>query len=163
MASENLKLKQQTVAEIKDKFSRAKSIVFVDYKGTNVSQVTELRSEMRKNATEYKVYKNNLMLRALTELGISGTEQYFAGTTAVAISYDDEVVPASVIDKAAKDNNNLQVKFGIINGAVVDGDYVKKLAKIPSRETLLTQLVGMLQAPIRNFACTIKAVADKNA
>lgn len=158
--NENLLQKQQVVAEIKDKFSRAKSLVFVEYAGTTVSQVTELRSNIRKANAEYKVYKNKLMLRALKELGISGVDT-LEGTTAVALSYDDEVAPARVVSKAGKDNANLKIKFGIINGHVVDADYVNKLANIPSREVLIAQLLGMLQAPIRNLACTLKAIADK--
>ncbi len=157
----NLQQKQQIVAEIKDKFSRAKSLVFVEYSGTTVSQDTALRSNIRKANAEYKVYKNKLMLIALNELGISGTDSSFEGTTAVAISYDDEVAPAHVVVNAGKDNKNLKVKFGIINGTVVDSTYVETLANIPSREVLLTQLVGMLQAPIRNLACTLKLIADK--
>lgn len=159
--NENLLQKQQVVAEIKDKFSRAKSIVFVDYKGTNVAQVTELRNNIRKANADYKVYKNKLMLRALNELGFENVDSYFKGTTSVAISYDDEVLPANLIAKAGEENKNLKIKFGIVNGKVVDSDYVNTLARIPSREVLIAQLLGMLQAPIRNLACIIKAIAEK--
>lgn len=158
--NENLLQKQQVVAEIKEKFSKAKSMVFVEYAGTTVSQITELRSNIRKAGAEYKVYKNKLMLRALSELGISGVDT-LEGTTAVALSYDDEVAPANIVAKAGEDNANLKIKFGILNGKVIDADYVSKLAKIPSREVLLAQLLGMLQSPIRNLACTLKAIADK--
>ena len=99
------------------------------------------------------------MQRALSELNIECP--VLEGTTAVAISYDDEVAPAHVVVNAGKDNANLKVKFGVVNGKVVDESYVKTLAHIPSRDVLLAQLVGMLQAPIRNLACTLKAVADK--
>ena len=151
--------KEQVVAEIKDKFERSKSLVFVEYAGTTVAQVTDLRNQIRKANAEYKVYKNKLMQRALSELNIECP--VLEGTTAVAISYDDEVAPAHVVVNAGKDNENLKVKFGVVNGKVVDESYVKTLAHIPSRDVLLAQLVGMLQAPIRNLACTLKAVADK--
>ena len=151
--------KEQVVAEIKDKFERSKSLVFVEYAGTTVAQVTDLRNQIRKANAEYKVYKNKLMQRALSELNIECPA--LEGTTAVAISYDDEVAPAHVVVNAGKDNANLKVKFGVVNGKVVDESYVKTLAHIPSRDVLLAQLVGMLQAPIRNLACTLKAVADK--
>ena len=151
--------KEQVVAEIKDKFERSKSLVFVEYAGTTVAQVTDLRNQIRKANAEYKVYKNKLMQRALSELNIECPA--LEGTTAVAISYDDEVAPAHVVVNAGKDNTNLKVKFGVVNGKVVDESYVKTLAHIPSRDVLLAQLVGMLQAPIRNLACTLKAVADK--
>lgn len=151
--------KEQVVAEIKDKFERSKSLVFVEYAGTTVAQVTDLRNQIRKANAEYKVYKNKLMQRALSELNIECPA--LEGTTAVAISYDDEVAPAHVVVNAGKDNEHLKVKFGVVNGKVVDESYVKTLAHIPSRDVLLAQLVGMLQAPIRNLACTLKAVADK--
>ena len=151
--------KEQVVAEIKDKFERSKSLVFVEYAGTTVAQVTDLRNQIRKANAEYKVYKNKLMQRALSELNIECPA--LEGTTAVAISYDDEVAPAHVVVNAGKDNANLKVKFGVVNGKVVDESYVKTLAHIPSRDVLLAQLVGMLKAPIRNLACTLKAVADK--
>lgn len=151
--------KEQVVAEIKDKFERSKSLVFVEYAGTTVAQVTDLRNQIRKANAEYKVYKNKLMQRALSELNIECP--VLEGTTAVAISYDDEVAPAHVVVNAGKDNEHLKVKFGVVNGKVVDESYVKTLAHIPSRDVLLAQLVGMLQAPIRNLACTLKAVADK--
>lgn len=151
--------KEQVVAEIKDKFERSKSLVFVEYAGTTVSQVTDLRNQIRKANAEYKVYKNKLVQRALSELNIECP--VLEGTTAVAISYDDEVAPAHVVTNAGKDNEHLKIKFGVVNGKVVDESYVKTLANIPSREVLLGRLVGMLQAPIRNLACTLKAVADK--
>lgn len=151
--------KEQVVAEIKDKFERSKSLVFVEYAGTTVAQVTDLRNQIRKANAEYKVYKNKLMQRALSELNIECPA--LEGTTAVAISYDDEVAPAHVVVNAGKDNEHLKVKFGVVNGKVVDESYVKTLAHIPSRDVLLGRLVGMLQAPIRNLACTLKAVADK--
>lgn len=151
--------KEQVVAEIKDKFERSKSLVFVEYAGTTVAQVTDLRNQIRKANAEYKVYKNKLMQIALSELNIECPA--LEGTTAVAISYDDEVAPAHVVVNAGKDNEHLKVKFGVVNGKVVDESYVKTLAHIPSRDVLIGKLVGMLQAPIRNLACTLKAVADK--
>lgn len=157
----NLQNKVQTVAEIKDKFSRAKSIVFVEYKGTNVAQDTALRSQFRKDGTEYKVYKNKLMLRALNELGITGCDDLLQGTTSVAINYEDEVLPAKAVANAMSTNSNLVFKFGIQNGEKVDADYVTKLSKIPTKEVLIAQLLTMLQAPVRTLACTLKAVAEK--
>ena len=159
--NENLLQKQQVVAEIKDKFSRAKSIVFVDYKGTNVAQVTDLRNNIRKANADYKVYKNKLMLRALNEMGIENVEGYFEGTTAVAISYDDEVLPANLIAKAGEENKNLKVKFGIVNGKVVDSDYVNTLARSPSREVLISKLLGSMQSPITNLARVLNQIAEK--
>ena len=159
--SANFQNKAEIVAEIKDKFSKAKSIVFVEYKGTTVAQDTALRANFRKENTEYKVYKNKLMLRALQELGKEGCEQYLEGTTAVAISYDSEVAPAKTLADAMKENKNLTFKFGFLNGEKIEASYVEKLSKIPSKEVLIAQLLCMLQAPVRGLACTLKAIAEK--
>ena len=160
--SANFQNKEQIVAEIKDKFSRAKSLVFVEFSGTNVQADTSLRANLRKENAEYKVYKNKLMIRALNELGKTGFEKYLEGTTAVGISYDSEVAPAKVIADAMKENSNLKFKFGFLEGEQIEADYVEKLSKIPSKNVLISQLLAMLQAPVRNLACTLKAVAEKN-
>ena len=162
--SSNIQNKAQIVAEIKDKFSKATSIIFVDYNGTTVAQDTSLRAEFRKDNTEYKVYKNKLVLRALEELGKTDCAKYLEGTTSVAISYDSEVAPAKVLANAMKDNKinkNLKFKFGFLNGEMIEASYIEKLSKIPSKEVLIAQLLSMLQAPVRGLACTLKAIAEK--
>lgn len=157
----NLENKIKTVAEIKDKFSKAKSVVFVDYKGTNVKQITQLRADARRENAEYKVYKNKLMLRALEELGIDSASGYLEGTTAVAISYDSEVAPAKLMVKSMTDNKNLNIKFGLLSGKVVDSDYIQKLSSIPPKDVLIAQLLGMLQMPVRSLAVALNAIAEK--
>lgn len=157
----NLQNKTQVVAEIKEKVEKAKSIVFIEYKGTNVAQDTKLRASFRKDGTEYKVYKNKLLLRALNELGKTGCDELLTGTTAVAFNYNDEVAPAKAVAEAMKDNSNLVFKFGYLNGEFVDASYVTKLSQIPSKEVLIAQLLTMLQAPVRGLACTLKAIAEK--
>ena len=122
--SANLENKKVLVEEIKDKISRAKSVVFVSFLGTNVENDTKLRKDVRETKSEYKVYKNTLLLRALTELGYEGVEGYLHGSTSVAIDYEDEVSVAKVVSNARKDNEKLVVKFGILNGKVVDEKYV---------------------------------------
>ena len=155
---ENKKLK---VEEIKDKLSRAKSAVFVSFIGTDVAKDTALRASIRNANGEYKVYKNTLLLRALNEIGVSGVEEHLHGTTSVAISYTDELVAAKAIGDARKDNEKIVVKFGILDGKVVDSTYVETLANIPSRETLLSKLAFLLKAPMQKLAVGLKAVADK--
>ncbi len=161
--STNLENKKQLVEEIKDKLSRAKSAVFVNFIGTNVSQDTSLRATIRNNNGEYKVYKNTLLLKALSEMGLSGVEEHLHGTTSVAISYDDEVSAAKAICDAKKDNDKLSVKFGLLDGAVIDDKFVEKLAGIPSRETLLSKLAFLLKAPMQKLAIGLNAVAEKKA
>jgi len=159
----NVENKKKVVEEIKDKVAKAKSAVFVSFAGTNVEKETQLRSAIRGTNGEYKVYKNTLMLRALTDMGIEGVDQYLHGTTAVAISYDDELSVAKAVTEAQKDNENMAVKFGLVNGKVVDDRYVKTLANIPSREVLLAQLAFLLKAPMQRLAIGLKAVAEKSA
>ena len=159
----NVENKKKVVEEIKDKLSKAKSAVFVSFAGTNVEQETKLRSTVRETKGEYKVYKNTLILRALADMGVAGVDEYLHGTTAVAISYDDEVSVAKAVSESQKDNENLLVKFGLMNGKVVDDKYVKAIANIPSREVLLAQLAFLLKAPMQRLAIGLKAVADKSA
>ena len=159
----NVENKKKVVEEIKDKLSKAKSAVFVSFAGTNVEKETALRATVRQTKGEYKVYKNTLILRALADIGTTGVDEYLHGTTAVAISYDDELSVAKAISEAQKDNENLVVKFGLMNGKVVDDKYVKAIANIPSREVLLAQLAFLLKAPMQWLAIGLKAVADKSA
>lgn len=159
----NVENKKKVVEEIKDKLSKAKSAVFVSFAGTNVEKETALRASVRQTNGEYKVYKNTLILRALTDMGTTGVDEHLHGTTAVAISYDDELSVAKAVSEAQKDNENLLVKFGLMNGKVVDDKYVKAIANIPSREVLLAQLAFLLKAPMQRLAIGLKAVADKSA
>ncbi len=160
--SANLEAKKVLVEEIKDKLQRAKTVVFVDYRGITVDKDTKMRADFRKNGAEYKVYKNRLVLKALNELGYTGCESYLEGTNAVAFGYEDEVAPAKIIADASSDQCAMAVKFGIYNNQIVDANKIKTLASIPSREVLLAQLVGMLSSPMRGLAVCLKAIADKN-
>ena len=161
--SSNLENKKQLVEEIKEKLGKAKSVVFVSFLGTNVESDTKLRADVRNAESDYKVYKNTLLQRAIKELGIEGADEYLHGSTSVAIDYKDEVGIAKVISEAAKENENLQIKFGIIGGKVVDDKYVKQLANIPSREELYAKLAFLFKAPMQKLAIGLKAVADKKA
>lgn len=161
--STNLENKQKLVEEIKEKFSKAKSVVFVSFLGTNVENETKLRKDIRDSKNEYKVYKNTLLLRALSDMGVEGVEQYLHGSTSVAFNYNDEVTVAKLVSEAQKENEKLEIKFGILNGKVVDNNYVKALANIPSREALYAQLAFLLKAPVQKLAIGLKAVADKKA
>jgi len=159
--NENLQNKMSIVTEIKDKLSKAKDVVFVDFKGANVSDDTKMRSEFRKNNDDYKVYKNRLMLKALNDLGYNGFESYLEGTTAFAFGYEDEVSACKVITTSMKDNNKLKIKCGIVNGKLVDALEVEKLGNLPNKETLIAQLLCVLNGPARNLACTLKAISEK--
>lgn len=163
MSKEVLEAKKKIVEEIKEKFNNSKSVIFVNYKGINVEQDTKLRKNFRENNVEYKIYKNRLIKIALDELGITNYDaKCLDGTTSVAFGAD-EVGAATVLYKAIKEFNILETKFGIINGEVVDVAQIEALSKIPSKEVLIAQLLGMLNAPVAALARVLDAVAKKEA
>lgn len=155
--SANLEAKKLIVEEIKEKISKSKSITFVDYRGLNVELDTKLRQEFKQTGGEYKVYKNRLMLRALSESGIGVDAKNFEGTTAVIFSYNDEVSAPKVLIKSIEKNKKLQVKFGVVDGKVVDAKEIEKLSKLPSKEILVAQLLSMLNAPATALANVLSA------
>lgn len=153
--------KQLTVDAIATKLRESKSTVLVDYRGLDVAQVTELRKQLRDSGVEFKVYKNTLARRATQETEMTDLDQYLVGPTAIAFSPEDVVAPAKILSDFAKKNEALEIKAGIVEGKVVDVTEIKALADLPSREGLLSMVLSVLQAPIRNFALATKAVADQ--
>ncbi|MEK3955461.1 LSU ribosomal protein L10P [Psychrobacillus psychrotolerans] len=156
-----IETKKVKVQEIAEKFKAAASVVVVDYRGLNVSQVTELRKQLREAGVEFKVYKNSLTRRATEIAGVDGINESLVGPNAVAFSNDDVIAPAKIINDFAKKNEQLEIKVGIIEGTVASAEDVKALAELPSREGLLSMLLSVLQAPMRNFALATKAVAEQ--
>lgn len=157
--SANLEAKKLVVEEIKEKFSKAKTIAFVDYRGLTVAEDTALRKKFRENGCDYKVYKNRLMLKALSDLGIECSANYFEGTTAVAIGYADEVTPAKLVCDCVKDTKKMAIKFGILNGVSVEAKDIEALAKLPSKEELIAKLLGTLQGPASSLCRVLSAPA----
>ena len=153
--------KQALVDEIKQKLEKAKTVVFVDYRGMTVAADTKMRANFRANGAEYHVYKNRLMLRALNELGYTGCENYLEGTSAVAFGFEDEIAPAKIVVDSKNEKCEFNIKFGIYNKQVVTADEIKKLASIPSREVLLSRLFGSMQSPIANLARVLDQIAEK--
>ncbi|MFD1738272.1 50S ribosomal protein L10 [Bacillus salitolerans] len=159
--SSAVELKKQTVSEIADKLRDSKSTIVVDYRGLTVGQVTELRKQLREAGVEFKVFKNTMTRRAATEVGLEGLNEHLTGPNAVAFSFEDVVAPAKILNEFAKKNEKLEIKAGVIEGNVASVEDVKALAELPSREGLLSMLLSVLQAPIRNLALAAKAVADQ--
>ncbi|MGA3599688.1 50S ribosomal protein L10 [Lysinibacillus agricola] len=153
--------KQAQVQEITEKFQNAASVVVVDYRGLNVAQVTELRKQLREAGVEFKVYKNTLTRRATEAVGLEGINDVLVGPNAIAFSNEDVVAPAKIINEFAKKNEALEIKVGVIEGTISSVEDVKALAELPSREGLLSMLLSVLQAPVRNFALATKAVAEQ--
>lgn len=157
----NLESKIELVSEIKGKLEKAKSVVFVDYSGLNVAEADKLRKDIRKSQAEYKVYKNRLLIRALNELGISGVDAHLNGTTSVAFSYEDEVSAAKIIVDTIKETKKMSVKFGLLNGKVVDEAYVTTLSQLPTKEVLVAQLLSVLNGPMSGLARALDAISKK--
>ncbi|AEP00390.1 50S ribosomal protein L10 [Weizmannia coagulans] len=153
--------KKQLVEEITDKFKSSTAVVVVDYRGLNVAEVTELRKQLREAGVEFKVYKNTMTRRAVEAAGLDGLNSVMTGPNAIAFSTEDVVAPARILNDFAKDHEALEIKAGVIEGNVATVDEIKALATLPSREGLLSMLLSVLQAPIRNFALAAKAVADQ--
>ncbi len=159
--SKIIEQKQQVVAEIADKFRNSKSAVLVDYRGLDVAEVTELRSQLREAGVDFKVYKNTMTRRAVQEAELTELDEVLVGPTALAFSEDDAVSPAKILNNFAKDHDKLELKGGVIEGQVATLDQIKELATIPNYEGLVSMFLSVLQAPIRNFAYATKAIADQ--
>jgi large subunit ribosomal protein L10 len=153
--------KVKVVEEIASKLRDSKGTVLADYRGLNVAQVTQLRKLCREAGVEFKVYKNTLARRAVAEVGIEGLDSYLEGPTAIAFSPADEVTAAKILNDFAKDNDALELKAGVVDGKVLNQDEIKTIASLPNREGLLSMLLSVLQAPMRNFALAVKAVAEQ--
>jgi len=154
--------KKQVVAELVEKIKKAESIVLVDYKGIKVNEETELRKQMREAGAEYIVAKNRLFNIALKEAGVEDSfEDVLEGTTSFAFGYEDAVAPAKVAYEFGKDKQVFNIKAGCLTGKRVDVSEVEALAKLPSREQLLSMVLNGMLGPIRKLAYGLVAIADK--
>ncbi|MDO5715247.1 MAG: 50S ribosomal protein L10 [Tissierellia bacterium] len=152
MKEERIQAKQALVDEIKDKIEDAQSIVFLNYSGLNVFDVTELRSKYRESNVDYKVYKNTLLRRAFEDLGYEGLDEVLKGPSAVAFGMEDPASAAKISAEFAKDHDALKIKSGIVDGRILSVEEVDELAKLPSKEVLVAQVLGGLNAPIQGLA-----------
>ena len=153
--------KAQQVSEVSEQFKNATSVVVVDYLGITVEQATNLRTELRNAGVQFAVVKNSILSRAAKEAGLEGMDDIFKGPSAVAFSNEDVVAPAKILADFAKKVEALEIKAGVIEGKVSSKEEIEALAKLPNREGLLSMLLSVLQAPVRNTALAFKAVADQ--
>lgn len=154
--------KQVVVNEIKEKLERAASVVIVDARGLTVEQDTVLRKKLREAGVDYKVYKNTLVRFAVEGTQFEGLKDFLEGPSAFAFSYEDATTAASIINANLKEMKALEFKAGVIEGTVYDAAGMKLVADIPSREVLLSRLLGSFKSPISAFARVIKQVAEKD-
>lgn len=169
-----LSQKKEVVELLKEKISNAKSVVLVDYRGLTVEEDTELRNMLRKANIEYKVIKNTLLLFAAKENDLADLEPHLNGPTAMAISYNDELSTSKVLCDYSKKNEKLEIKAGVVDGKVVSLNEIKMLAAIPSKEVLVSKMLGSLNSPItglvnvlngniRGLVVALNAIAEKKA
>ena len=158
-----VELKAPIVEEIKANLEGAKSVVLVDYLGPTVEQDTNLRRATREAGLIYKVYKNTMVKRAIEGTEFAEIAKDLEGPTAVAISKEDATAPARVVANFAKTAPKLEMKSGIVEGTYYDTEGIKAISQIPSREELLSRLLGSLQSPITNLARVINQVAEQKA
>ena len=156
-----VELKQPIVAAIAEDIKDAQSIVLVDYRGLTVAEDTQLRKALREAGVSYKVYKNTLVNRAIAGTEFESLKESLEGPSAFAISKDDATAPARILAKFAKTAPALEIKAGVVEGTFYDANGMKAIANVPSREELLSKLLGSLQSPITNLARVLNQIAEK--
>ncbi len=153
--------KQVVVNEIKEKLNGAQSAVLVDYRGLTVEQDTELRKKLREANVEYRVYKNTMVNFAIEGTDMEPLKDFLKGPTAIAISYDDPTNGPRILNEIAEKYKALEFKAGIVESNFYDVEGIKKVAKIPPKDQLLSTLLGSFKSPMASFARVVRAIAEK--
>lgn len=157
-----LEQKQQAVSELAERIQGSVAGIIVDYRGINVEDDTKLRKELREAGVKYTVVKNTLIKRAAEKAGLNGIDDVLNGTSAIATSAEDYVAAARILQKFADTHENFSVKTGYLDNEVISLEKIQSLAKLPSREVLLSNVLGAFQAPIASFARVVQAIVDKS-
>ena len=156
-----VELKQPIVDEISEQIKDAASVVVVDARGLTVAEDTQLRKQLREAGVSYKVYKNTLMKRAFEGTDFAQLDDVLEGPSAIAVAKEDATAPARILSKFAKTASNLEIKAGVVEGTFYDAKGMAAVASVPSREELLSKLLGSLQSPITNFARVLNQIAEQ--
>lgn len=156
-----VELKKPVVEEISAKITDAQAVVLVDHRGLTVEEDTVLRKQLREAGVSYKVYKNTMMNFAFKGTDYEGLSKYLEGPSAMAVSTTDATAPARVLCKFAKNAPALEIKGGVVDGIVYDAKGIAQLADIPSKEELLSRLLGSMKSPISNLARVLNQIAEK--
>ncbi len=155
-----VELKQPIVQEISETIKDAQSVVVVDYRGLTVAEDSQLRKQLREAGVVYKVYKNTLVSRAVEGTAFESLRDVLEGPSAFAVSADDATAPARILSEFAKKAPKLEIKAGVVEGTYYDAEGMKAIATIPSREVLISKLLGSLQSPITNLARVLNQIAE---
>ena len=157
-----VEIKAPIIDEIKGYVDKASAAVLVDYRGLTVEEDTRLRKALREAGVVYKVYKNTYLKRAFEGSVFTELNQHLEGPTAIAFGIEDATAPARVLAEFAKKAPKLEFKGGVVEGVYYDVKGIEKVALIPSREVLISKLLGSLQSPVANLARVLKQIAEKN-
>lgn len=150
--------KKEIVADLNARFAKLKVLIVTDYKGLDVSAVSDLRRKLRAADVEFKVVKNTLLVRAAEGTDADLIKDNFKGPSAIAISYNDPVAPAKVLTDFAKENQKFEIKIGVMDGKVLNVESIKALSSLPSREVLLAQVLAAMNAVPTTFVRTLDAI-----
>ncbi|MDI6736678.1 MAG: 50S ribosomal protein L10 [bacterium] len=164
--------KEKQVNELKEKLTKISSAIVMDFRGLTVKEMTDLRRQLKTANIDYKIIKNNLMFRAVNESDLKALHPYLQGPTAVAFGLDDPTVPVKILINFIKEYKKLEIKAGIIQGRVFNAEELTQISKLPSKEILLAQFIGGIQAPlaglvnvlsgtIRGLLNVLKAIEEK--
>lgn len=163
MSVESQKIKAALIAEIKEKLEKAESAVIINYMGATVEEATNMRKQLREANVDYTVYKNTLIAKAIEGTKYEGLKDVLSGPSALAVSYDDAIAPARVLDGVMKQYNKMAFKAGVVEGVLYDEAGCKALASIPSRDVLIAKFMGSVQSPVSKMVRTFQAIADAKA
>ena len=153
--------KKKIVEDLRDQFSRSKVLIVTDYKGLNVETMTELRRILRESQVDYQVVKNTMLIRAAETTNVDAIKDYFKGPSAIALSFEDPVAPAKILTEFAKKNEKLEIKAGIMEDKVLDLASIKALAALPSRESLLSQMLSVMVGVPTGFVRVLNGVPQQ--
>lgn len=157
-----VEMKKPIIDEIKGYVEKAGSAVLVDYRGLTVEQDTILRKKLREAGVVYKVYKNTYLKMAFEGTDYAQLDKDLEGPSAIAFGLEDATAPARILAEFAKTADKLELKSGVVEGTYYDNKGIQVIATIPSREVLISKLLGSLQSPVTNFARVLKQIAEKN-
>lgn len=160
MSVEAKKEKQLIIDEIKGKLEKASSAVVIDYIGITVAQADSMRKKLREADVDYTVYKNTLVKRAIEGTEFAALADVLEGPSALAISYDDAVAPARVINGAIKEFKKMEFKAGVVEGNYFDAKGMEAIASLPSRDELIAKFMGSINSPVSKAVRTFQAIAD---
>ena len=149
--------KERLVAELHEKFKEVRAVILTDFTGLDVAQLSRLRRQLQERGMEYRVVKNTLLRRASQKTALEALAEHFVGPNAIVLSYEDPVLPAKILVDFAKEEPELQIKAGFVEGRVLEPKDVKALATLPPREVLVGQMVGLLKAPLAMLVGVLQA------